>query len=347
MNNSSDNPPSNQLGPGLNEAQVLGAVERSGYPLQTVVASVLGSSFGVKQEWCYIDRDSKELRAIDMHARRLLHDWGNGPQPRIRPHLDLLVECKQSQLPYMFFLSGSTPVLLDHPAIAGLAEDKIEIVSDDDISTWTYGVINALDLHKDSFQQAPPYSDSFSKCVRKGAEIELSGTEAYSGLVLPLIKALHHFRIAEQPVETAWYFDAHLTLALGVLDAPMIGVSVENGTTALTLTPWVRVVRHEYLEQAEKWDRDHLWAIDVVHKDFLTTYIHDHALPFAERFSDRALKHITELATRKGFVPGMGRDSWGAIENRLKPRPTTAGLNRTKLIFGNVIRLVTRRKTDS
>jgi hypothetical protein len=174
----------------------------------------------------------------------------------------------------------------------------------------------------------------------------LSGTEAYSGLVLPLIKGIHHLRIAEQPVETAWYFDAHLVLALGVLDAPMIAVSIENGITVLTLIPWVRVLRHEYLEDAEQWERDHLWAVDVVHKDFLTTYLQAHVLPFAQRFSERVLRHTTELATGKGFVSGMGKDCWSPIEGRLRPRPTIAPVNRTTLFFKNLIRLVTRRKPE-
>jgi hypothetical protein len=346
MNNAPQNPASNQLGPGLNEAQVLGAVEKSGYPLQSIVGGILDSSFNVQHEWCYVDRDSKELRAIEVHARRILYDWGSGPQPRVRPQLDLLVECKQSQLPYIFFLSGQSQAWLDHPEVAGLRDDTIQISSDDDLSTYTLRVISALDLGGDSFQREPPYSNSFSKCVRKGTEVELSGTEAYSGLVLPLIKGLHHLRVAEQPVQTAFYFDAHLVIALGVLDAPMIAVSFENGTTALTLIPWVRVLRHEYLEDAEKWERDHLWAIDVVHKDFLTTYLHTHVLPFAQRYSERVLRHPTELATGKGFVPGMGKDTWGSIEDRLSPRPTSARVSRTKLFFRELIRVVTHRQLE-
>ena len=241
MNSAQQNPAANQLGAGVTEDQVRGAVERSGYPLQTIVAEILKSKFHVQQEWCYVDRDSKELRAIDLHARRMLHDWGTGPQPRVRPHLDLLVECKQSQLPYVFFLSDGKPASLDSPEIVGLRHLNIEIATDDDLSTHSWSLISALDLNMDDFQKMPPYSSTFSKCVRKGAEIELSGTEAYTGLVLPLIKALHHFRVAKHPVQTAWYFDAHMVITLAVLDAPMVAVSFENQTTTLTLTPWVRV----------------------------------------------------------------------------------------------------------
>lgn len=346
MNSTQQNPAANQLGAGVTEDQVRGAVDKSGYPLQTTVADILKSRFYVQQEWCYVDRHSKELRAIDLHARQMLHHWGTGPQPRVRPHLDLLVECKQSQLPYIFFLSNSNPVSLDSPEIVGLNNQNIEIATDDDLSTYSWSHISALDLDTDDFQKAPPYSSTFSKCVRKGAEVELSGTEAYTGLVLPLIKALHHFRIAKHPADTAWYFDARMVITLAVLDAPMIAASFENQTTTLTLTPWVRVLRHEYIEEAEQWERDHVWTVDVVHKDFLATYVDAHALPFAQRFSDRALKHATELATGKGFVPGMGKDPWSPVEGRLRRRPPVAPVGRAKLFLRNLAGLLNTRKSE-
>ena len=346
MNSAQQNPAGNQLKTGVTEDQVRVAVEGSGYPLQTIVADILKSNFYVQQEWCYVDRDSKELRAIDLHARRMLHEWGAGPQPRVRPHLDLLVECKQSQLPYIFFLSNSNPASLDSPEIVGLNHRDIEIATDDDLSTYSFSHISAFDLNLDEFQRVPPYSSTFSKCVRKGAEIELSGTEAYAGLVLPLIKALHHFRLAKHPVQTAWYFDARMVIALAVLDVPMIAASFENQTTTLTLTPWVRVLRHEYVEEAEQWERDRVWTVDVVHKEFLTTYLESHALPFAQRFSDRVLKHPTELATGKGFVPGMGKDPWSPVEGKLSRRPPTARVGRAKLFFQNLAALLSSRKSE-
>jgi hypothetical protein len=341
MNDSIQNPASNQLGAGLTDAQVLGAVQKSGYPLQTIVGDTLRSDFFVQEEWSYIDRDTKELRTIDIRAKRMLYDLKE--HPRVRPQLDLVIECKQSHLPCVFFLSRNTPNLLNFPEIAGLHKDILEITTDDDLSTWSYHVSHALDLNLESFHKAPRYCNSFSKCVRKGAEIELSGTEAYTGLVLPLIKGVQHLIASEQPVETAWYFDAHLVLSVAVLDSPMIAASIGEGKTILTFLPWVRVLRHEYLEEADWWQRDRMWAVDVVHKDFLAIYLAQHVLPFAERFSQRVLRHPSELATGEGFALGMGKDSWGSIEGRLVPRPRTARVNRAKLILKNLTRLLTDR----
>ena len=43
-------------------------------------------------------------------------------------------------------------------------------------------------------------------------------------------------------------------------------------------------------------------------------------LPFAKSLSLKMLKHHQVLADGKGFVKGMGKDSWRKIEERLEER---------------------------
>jgi hypothetical protein len=343
MDRAINNPPSNKIGLGLNAEQIASAVDRSGYPLQTIVGKALRRDFGVRDEWSYIDRDTKELRSIDIRADMELHEWD--PQPRVRPQLTVLIECKQSQLPYVFFRAEPPPGLLDHPKIYGLHRPAIQITSDDDPSTWTCSVIHALDLHEHAFQTDPVYSNTFSKCVRKGAELELSGTDAYSGLVLPLIKALAHLSKAEAPPSTAWYFDAHLSVGLGVLDSPMIVAQPTDAGTKLELVPWVRVLRHEYaIVETERFERDRIWAIDIVHRDYLDVYVSDHLVPFARSFAKKVLAHTTELATGQAFAPGMGADGWTQLEARITPRQTNAAVKRTRAIGRNLFDLARRKR---
>src|SRR5436309_1040136 len=151
MDQAPDNPTTNQIGQGLTEDQVRAAVEKSGYPLQAIVCQMLRAKpsgkvrFSVREEWSFVDRDSKELRNIDALAELRLHD--RSPQPRVRPMLNLLVQCKQSSLPYVFFLAPRGPGwLMDSPSIAGLPTDRVRIATDD--SPWPYNltVIHALDL---------------------------------------------------------------------------------------------------------------------------------------------------------------------------------------------------------
>ncbi len=318
MSDPPENPLANRLGSGLTEEMLRSAVEESGYPLQTFVGNVLRDSYSVDEEWAYIDRDSGEVRTMDMHAWKFLFDWNN--QPRVRPTVNLLIECKQSDLPYVFFKSDSPQFVFDHPVICGLGHSGIEIATDDSGSTWVLPVINALGLHDHDFQRAPRFSKTFSKCVRKGAKVELSGTDAYSHLILPLVKALSHFRTDSKPPDTAVYFDAHTCIGLGVLDAPMVIATSDKTGTALEFSPWVRIARHDYEGEEGKPNRHHYWVIDIVHKDFLRTYVDSALGPFVNDFGERVLRHTQEIATGRGFASGMEADSWNGLDERLKPK---------------------------
>ena len=321
MKVSSENPITNQIGPGISEDVIRSAVDESGYPLQTFVADILRTSFMIAEEWAYVDRDTGELRSLDLRAHRMLFDRELiNPQPRVRPALDLLIECKQSELPYVFFESHVQHHLLEHPVVYGLHESSILITTDDSKSSWNFHIGIALGLHLHPFQDAPKVAKTFSKCVRKGSKLELSGTDAYSHLILPLVKAIDHLGIAEKPTDTAIYFDAHLSVALGVLDAPMLVARAETGGTVLELVPWVRVIRHEYANKKYKHNRDRHWVVDIVHKDYFKQYLESKLEPFAAEFAERVLRHPTEIATAKAFVPGMEHDSWHDIESRMQAK---------------------------
>lgn len=174
--------------------------------------------------------------------------------------------------------------------------------------------------------------------------MELSGSESYNTLVLPIIKALLHFQIAEEPPKTAVYFDAHLALGIGVLNAPMVGVRVLDKSNELILVPWVRVVRHEYFENLERWKRSKHLVVDIVHKDFFQKYLEDHVWSFAKEFAALAVKHQQVFATGEGFATGMEKDSWTNVEPRLKPRDIKANITPAKIILQNILRLITGRK---
>jgi hypothetical protein len=64
MNESPQNPSSNQLRPGGAEDQLRVAVDRSGYPLKAAVGDLLRPDHSVFEECGYVDRDTKELRAV-------------------------------------------------------------------------------------------------------------------------------------------------------------------------------------------------------------------------------------------------------------------------------------------
>ena len=121
--------------------------------------------------------------------------------------------------------------------IAGLKTRNIAITSDDDPSTWNFDPISVFDLNRHPFlTEETPICMTFSKCVRKGSDLVLSGSDAYQNLVFPLTKAALHLRDRQTPPKTAYYFDCDLIIPLAVIDAPMVGVSLEKNGTNITLS---------------------------------------------------------------------------------------------------------------
>lgn len=339
-----NNPPTNKLGSGLTDADIRAAVSQSGYPLQMIVANLLRpQSYHVHEEWSYVDKDTHEVRTIDILAEKLLWDIDHG-QPRVRPTLDLLIECKQSALPYVFFLSSSKPWVPQFPLLAGLFRHTLTITTDDDPSTWELPLLHALQLDSHPFVKEPEYCFLFTKCVRHGKKLEFSGSEPFHELVLPVLKAMHYFQTAESPPKTALYFDCHLAIGMVVLDAPMIGVLVSEQKRNLTLLPWVRVVRHESEEIPDWLHETRLFAIDIVHKDFLQDYLDKHISPFAQEFSRLAIKHQQVLACGEAFATGMEKYWSHNIEQRLKPRKMSARVSRLRALGKNIFRFLTGRK---
>lgn len=219
MNEHPDNPASNKLSNAISDADVLTAVERSGYPLQMVVSRYLRKALDdfnqVKEEWSYVDQDSKETRTIDILAEKPLYDKTDNSNRRIRPALTLLMECKQSDLPYIFFLSEGLWWLPFFPMFCGLFGDAVRVKQNLNTGLGkivktpvTTSIPNGLGLDVHGFVRQPPaWSLTLSKCVRKGKEIVLSGSESYLNIVLPLLKAARHYHEIEKPPATAHYFD--------------------------------------------------------------------------------------------------------------------------------------------
>ncbi|MDP9224407.1 MAG: hypothetical protein M3P18_11255 [Actinomycetota bacterium] len=306
MEPGSGNPASNKLPEGIDEEAVATAIQLSGYPVQTQLAAMLRErDWYVQEEWSYDDLDT--LRAIDVVAELLLYE--EVADQVVFPGVTLVIECKPSQMPYVFFSSSIEDVRISFPPVVGLHQDSIEITQDGELpGNYDYNVIEVLGLGEGAFVTTPRRCATFSKCVRKGKRLELSGTEPYQGLVLPLLKAAAHFGRYQTPPDSFVYFHPRLALPIAVLAAPMISVEMSPAGPSLTLTPWVRVYRHEAEadpETAEVNSRERLRALDVVHVDFFTEYLEEFVLPFAQSFGERAVRHGQVLAEGIGYAPDI------------------------------------------
>lgn len=315
------NPASNTLPDGISEDDVSSAIKKSGYPLQSKIANQLEGKFSVQEEWDYIDGNANTNRTIDILARQRLYYFKIGHELRVRPELSIAIECKQSDLPYVFFKTAAPSYVRDFPLIAGLSQDTIVLRTNGDLSTFTLPIIDALSLRNHSFLRADvSHSATFSKCVRQGKNIVLCGSDSFNSLMFPLVKAIQHFRREATPPTTARYFDCYIVLAVAVLDAPIIVSWTEQEEQKQEMRSWVRVLKNVARDNADHTRRSDVYAVDVVHKDFFDSYINDHVLPFSQEFSKRVQRHGRELATSKGFIKNLNGLAIKDYEANLEPR---------------------------
>jgi hypothetical protein len=344
MDCETNNPHQNTLPPGITEEKFAEAVRRSGYPLQSEVVRELQPHFhALQEEWSYVDRDSGELRAADILATVHMWDWERDQQPRVRPKLQIVIECKQWELPAVFFRSqaATSAHVGDLPLLTGLRSPVITVTTDDDPSSYMEPAQACLGLDKHAFvAQAPFVCTSFSRCVRKSSDLELSGADVYNGAVLPLVKALVHLNRTAAPRPNRVYFDCTATLALCILDAPMTGVSVgEGGGSESKLIPWARLLRHEAVTRSEDesasdpsaWS---VYGIDFVHRHFLHKYVCEHVIPFGREFGRRVLARGEVLASGKGFARGLGARYPSDLYAALQPRSPFTSAARARSVLG-------------
>lgn len=272
-----ENPLGNHVPTGVNEESLLDAVRASGYPLQSLVAKELCSQFEVTEEWGYSDRTTKEHRTLDVYAYREL-----APAGAVRPGLHLLVECKRSELPFVFFPPGAPHQLWDFPTIVGIGQLSLGIPN------GTQEASPAMFFCADElpFVAAPSLAVAFTRTQRKsGKALELSGDVPFNQIVMPLASAVEQVR----QVFRGFTGTPVIILTVCVCDAPMILALGTPEQPEMRLEPWVRVIHQETFQDVNHWRR-RSYGIDFVHRQFLHIYLTRHALPFAEGLSSRMVQ---------------------------------------------------------
>jgi hypothetical protein len=322
--NTDDQAAGNALPPGVSLEQVEQAVQHSGYPLQAITSQLLKEQFRILPEWGYRDRITGDLRTLDILAIDNLFPL-DAKDLQVHPFLALLIECKQASLPYIFFTEDVTiyTARARIPRISGFKSRKMSISTDDSSYSYSISMPEALGVYSTSFLQDSPRCSVFSKCVRKGDRLELSGTEAYSSIVMPMMSAMEHFEKTSISRQASVSHRIFIVLAIAVVDAPMIAYDVNRETDKLKFVPWHRVIRNEPdQEQPGSWASgiSHTGfqsAIDIVHKDYLGTYLTKYVRPFAAGIADLLLQNSEAFSKSHIFVRGYGEDRTSDIWSRV------------------------------
>ncbi|HEX3529700.1 MAG TPA: hypothetical protein VH988_21795 [Thermoanaerobaculia bacterium] len=190
MTKTDGNPDSNRLQAGVSAEQLEAAVRKSGYPLQRVVAEELLRDFNVSEEWGYLDRESREHRALDVFGFRRLNDDTAG----LWLSTAVLVECKRSGLTFVFFEAAASKVPREFPAVAGLhgKTPEINVAGVGSSSAPEAELLRLADLELVS--HGPPVCSSFAKTEPKGKALDLSGTVLFNQFIFPLVSAERQVR---------------------------------------------------------------------------------------------------------------------------------------------------------
>src|SRR5207249_3222293 len=93
--------------------QILGALKASGYLFEHEVATILtGLGYHVETSWAFMDADEEKSREIDIRAvKNVLHD----PAARTQVFVELLIECKDTETPFVFLQRDKNARELESP----------------------------------------------------------------------------------------------------------------------------------------------------------------------------------------------------------------------------------------
>ncbi|MCX4434495.1 hypothetical protein [Streptomyces mirabilis] len=323
-------PPFAQLRAGLTGKDLYDVISRSGYPFQATVADTLRSAIAehskgalIQEEWGYVDTESGQTRAVDILAEVPLGSRKErNPLLGARPTLSLILECKQSDLPYVFFMRNNPPAsVIDFLQIAGTESARMRVFSANE--EGAPGFSYYMTLHdvfgawEFPFFEAPaPWAISLSKAVRK-PKADLTGEEAYRSITLPLMKAADHLKAITKKSGGHRHV-LRVIVCAAVVRAPMIGVHLHEGQPNLIAFPWFRVSHLEPAkgQSGEMGPTGTVKYFDVVHEDHLNDYINV-LMKSLNPLADRMDGHAQEILSGVGLC-GPGDNTW----EDLKPLPS-------------------------
>lgn len=291
---------------GIEEEAFIEAVETSGYPLQIVVGSTLVErGYGLEEEWAFGDPDTGERRSLDVVA---VSDHHTGPasteHATIKFAQALLIECKQSRNPYLFFESVAPPELVHFPEMLGIGSDIVAPKGTLGIGGDPIGEF--LSVQDEALLKTPPIAASLSRAEPKGKRVVLSGDHAYNSLLLPLTKGFANYSRQYRGGRPDRYgnaervFTVRLALPLAIIDAPMVFVGRPSEEPRIQNVDWVRlVVRHPITWH--RWEHGTMQGgggftvVDVVHRTFLSSFLNDYWEPFGTQFFARFASKADEI----------------------------------------------------
>jgi len=323
-----DNPQENELPQPLKD-YLKEAVRRSGYPLQTIVAAELLKNFTVTEEWGYQDRTTQEHRTLDIFAFKNLAPE-NKSGLLVASSIALLMECKRSQHPFIFFKSETeqSRPLSGFPRICGV--QRVEFHQGTTSREVAPSACLGLETERFSID-VPPICTSLARVGGKpeesrqhrrdsrghdsggepiGKGIVLTGSDAYNSILLPLISSLD-FLAGYFPVSTHQLHPT-ISLAVCILDAPMVLSEGGPEDVALSMVPWARLIRRERKKLQHGYHHAQ-HVVDFVHRYALNAFVNE-VLGFATIVRERFIEKAVVFQRGHGVVNDLNNWVWSEVQ---------------------------------
>ncbi|MDF8264607.1 hypothetical protein [Luteipulveratus flavus] len=265
----------------------------------------------IQEEWSYVDRDSGQVRQLDAlvscdltnrDANRAMAGAPSRASGYLRASLDLLIECKQSTFPYIFFTRDS--VYCEAPRVAGFPHDAVSIfLGGEDATPVAMSYRDYLGIYEVALARAPVYALTMARLERKGSRLEISGEDVFRGISLPLRKAVAHFEKETAPAPHHLFYDIRTVLPVAVVRAPLVAVRQnESGSPKLEYPAWVRVVQSEISSPGlGRGPFVQAGFFDVVHINHFGAYL-DEAFECAREVGARAAEAAIPIITGKAIM---------------------------------------------
>lgn len=267
---------------GPTEAQILFALEQSGYLFEQEVADRLEElGLHVDTAWAFRDPDQEKSRELDVRAiQRVYHDEKN----RQSLFIELLVECKAYDSPLAFLQRPKNARELDWPI------PREYLFPRDHYKKHT---------SNNSYQEIPPFvhlelqkrhyyyqeslkATQFSKIVRKGSDWTANHEGIYDSVVLPLTKAFEFQRKeAVSIVRRAGWQYVWLFFPMVVVRQGLVGVDVSEKP----IKPEERG-RISFVRQLDSENANGYYLIDFVTFAHLGSFVESELRPFAQAIVD-------------------------------------------------------------
>jgi hypothetical protein len=271
------------------DAEILSAIERSGYLLEQEVANRLEQlEFHVRTNYPFEDCDEGKSREIDVHAFRRIHKDAAGRTVDIV----LLCECKNNENPFVLISRRKSAIDQAYTPMEYVFP-RIEFEKALQGSPSTTAVVSTFrELGLDKVHYYHSRQDKcvqFAKIVRDGKEWKAQHGGLFDALFLPLAKAVASER------ERCRGYGQSITLLFPVivLGGGMYVVDMAGSRRRLAVAQHATFTRR--LDASTL--KGH-FTVDFVVADHLVEFVKGKVLPFAESAAEIATQ-IPEIAYRR------------------------------------------------